>query len=98
MRMRIQRGESVDPHQGRKKQRLKAPSQRLLAVMEQGKVVAGMRTLLGLYRLREWLHHRTTETLLVEPNGKQMYAHRRQTRSEERRVGKECRSRWSPYH
>src|SRR3989454_11858811 len=24
--------------------------------------------------------------------------HRRQGRSEERRVGKECRSRWSPYH
>src|SRR2546430_12208216 len=24
--------------------------------------------------------------------------HRRETRSEERRVGKECRSRWSPYH
>ena len=23
---------------------------------------------------------------------------RQQTRSEERRVGKECRSRWSPYH
>ena len=23
---------------------------------------------------------------------------RRKTRSEERRVGKECRSRWSPYH
>ena len=23
---------------------------------------------------------------------------RNQTRSEERRVGKECRSRWSPYH
>src|SRR3712207_7194235 len=23
---------------------------------------------------------------------------RRRTRSEERRVGKECRSRWSPYH
>ena len=22
----------------------------------------------------------------------------RKTRSEERRVGKECRSRWSPYH
>ena len=22
----------------------------------------------------------------------------RETRSEERRVGKECRSRWSPYH
>src|SRR2546430_16309378 len=27
------------------------------------------------------------------------YPHRRgSTRSEERRVGKECRSRWSPYH
>ena len=25
-------------------------------------------------------------------------AHYRQLRSEERRVGKECRSRWSPYH
>src|SRR5205823_12981197 len=25
-------------------------------------------------------------------------AHRRGHRSEERRVGKECRSRWSPYH
>ena len=25
------------------------------------------------------------------------FAHK-QTRSEERRVGKECRSRWSPYH
>ena len=24
--------------------------------------------------------------------------HRRASRSEERRVGKECRSRWSPYH
>ena len=24
--------------------------------------------------------------------------HRIDTRSEERRVGKECRSRWSPYH
>src|ERR1044072_6088169 len=25
-------------------------------------------------------------------------AHERASRSEERRVGKECRSRWSPYH
>ena len=28
-----------------------------------------------------------------------VYLHRREKeRSEERRVGKECRSRWSPYH
>ena len=26
------------------------------------------------------------------------YAHAADGRSEERRVGKECRSRWSPYH
>ena len=26
------------------------------------------------------------------------YGEERLTRSEERRVGKECRSRWSPYH
>ena len=31
---------------------------------------------------------------------KDIFAHRKTplTRSEERRVGKECRSRWSPYH
>ena len=27
-----------------------------------------------------------------------LFAHREHRRSEERRVGKECRSRWSPYH
>ena len=27
-----------------------------------------------------------------------MYGERPNARSEERRVGKECRSRWSPYH
>src|SRR3989442_10763634 len=31
-------------------------------------------------------------------NGIGRGAHRRRGRSEERRVGKECRSRWSPYH
>src|ERR1035438_8569293 len=38
-----------------------------------------------------------------EPEGSRPYAAGKQervrkTRSEERRVGKECRSRWSPYH
>src|SRR5260370_41945857 len=39
----------------------------------------------------------TTEAKLTEGC---RYFHRRSTegRSEERRVGKECRSRWSPYH
>src|SRR3712207_9551416 len=35
-----------------------------------------------------------TETRLELPPGR----HTLQLRSEERRVGKECRSRWSPYH
>ena len=28
----------------------------------------------------------------------EIYSYRTPIRSEERRVGKECRSRWSPYH
>ena len=33
-----------------------------------------------------------------ELQGQTLIAVIRDTRSEERRVGKECRSRWSPYH
>src|SRR5437588_8427389 len=32
------------------------------------------------------------------PKGTPVFAWKGETRSEERRVGKECRSRWSPYH
>ena len=78
--MRIQPSESIDAHPGRKKQRVKAPPQRLRAVMYQGKIVARMRVLMGLYHLRALLHHRIKEPLLVEPSGKQMHAHIRQTR------------------
>jgi len=35
-------------------------------------------------------HNELNGNLIVATNGKE--------RSEERRVGKECRSRWSPYH
>ena len=35
-------------------------------------------------------HNEKTGSFSVSPN--------KQMRSEERRVGKECRSRWSPYH
>src|SRR5689334_19374279 len=40
---------------------------------------------------------RTLPTGSVDPNFGRRVRNRRQ-RSEERRVGKECRSRWSPYH
>ena len=33
-----------------------------------------------------------------EPKGAKIKGSNIYTRSEERRVGKECRSRWSPYH
>ena len=37
-------------------------------------------------------------TIFVQPFEKQMIEEVEKARSEERRVGKECRSRWSPYH
>jgi len=43
------------------------------------------------------LHGMWTATGRLETKLDRLLA-RRQRRSEERRVGKECRSRWSPYH
>ena len=36
--------------------------------------------------------------MALMPDGREVPLGRVLTRSEERRVGKECRSRWSPYH
>ena len=38
------------------------------------------------------------EDTMVEFTAAEQNKEKSQTRSEERRVGKECRSRWSPYH
>ena len=42
-------------------------------------------------QIRPQIHPRVTAVPIVDARGRQL-------RSEERRVGKECRSRWSPYH
>jgi hypothetical protein len=75
----IELREPVDTQQGGKKQCLKAAQKRLLAVMQQGKVIARMRLLLGLYRLRELSHNRVQGMLLVEPMGTHMHADTGQT-------------------
>src|SRR3989441_7336521 len=41
---------------------------------------------------------RRTAQAVTIPNGATLWGTAHKTRSEERRVGKECRSRWSPYH
>ena len=42
--------------------------------------------------------HFLLETLIDKARRSGAYLPYNATRSEERRVGKECRSRWSPYH
>src|SRR3989449_11465792 len=43
-------------------------------------------------------HPATVAVFLSDAKGQFSYPDGKQERSEERRVGKECRSRWSPYH
>ena len=50
----------------------------------------------ALFLCASWQEAETTvspDRLFLADNGKSLFI-----RSEERRVGKECRSRWSPYH
>ena len=44
------------------------------------------------------IHQGRNELRKMEYNGKEYVIKSFHSRSEERRVGKECRSRWSPYH
>jgi len=45
----------------------------------------------------KWFDSKKGFGFIVGPEGQDVFIHYTQ-RSEERRVGKECRSRWSPYH
>ena len=42
--------------------------------------------------------NKSVRVIMVPATEEQYYAYMHPLRSEERRVGKECRSRWSPYH
>src|SRR2546422_2092875 len=46
----------------------------------------------------EWVVRITETRLLTAMTKEEIFAEATSVRSEERRVGKECRSRWSPYH
>ena len=52
----------------------------------------------GVCQLRRVLRAEGSSRVITPPPNASSDRTRRRTRSEERRVGKECRSRWSPYH
>src|SRR3712207_9013736 len=64
-------------------------------------VEAGERVIVGVNRFTEG-EEEPIELLRIDPEAERRQLERtarvRSERSEERRVGKECRSRWSPYH
>ena len=53
-------------------------------------------TVFAAYTIFQLVYSLVTRKAMA--NGKGDYLSKFYTRSEERRVGKECRSRWSPYH
>jgi len=58
----------------------------------------GIADIVATFKGRNMYAHVTTNTTLREDADGTVQAHSKFLRSEERRVGKECRSRWSPYH
>src|SRR2546422_10828295 len=74
----------------------RSPVQPLLGIPElaEEKVLGALgQGVEGVQTGREGQPLRPNQLLIVVREGHEM-----RTRSEERRVGKECRSRWSPYH
>ena len=54
--------------------------------------------LYNLLQLRNEVFIVEQNCVYKDPDGKDQSSWHLMARSEERRVGKECRSRWSPYH
>ena len=61
---------------------------------------ARQREALGKYNIDKWFIEKASGKTMKRPKLQEMLGFIREddVRSEERRVGKECRSRWSPYH
>ena len=54
--------------------------------------------LIAIYATIAGIKRLTSRQIAFELTSDGIYAYQGVIRSEERRVGKECRSRWSPYH
>src|SRR2546426_3528211 len=77
--------------------RLAAEGRRGRQLSGEGQGFLQVRGRLGSFIPPQQLHVQGPHTAWSQPRGRDRLVGRR-TRSEERRVGKECRSRWSPYH
>ena len=62
-----------------------------------GVIILGIIGYLTYAGIRDTKLYYLTPTEIVN-RGSSVYGEKMRLRSEERRVGKECRSRWSPYH
>ena len=80
MLTRIEGRQSLHPQQRRKKERLEATTERLLAVMHQGKVVVGMLRAIGVNRLLQQGNDRAHPPLWLQPRFEYVHANKRQRR------------------
>ena len=71
----------------------------LLLMTMKRNVVLGLLILLAVVNYESWVPEGVvTRLAMTEQVSEETGEEQLQLRSEERRVGKECRSRWSPYH
>src|SRR2546425_10898796 len=77
--------------------RLSPPLTTLGVDVEDGRVIL-KREITGEGRSRVWVNGSPATVGVLAQLGALLVDLHGQHRSEERRVGKECRSRWSPYH
>jgi len=78
MLTRIECRQSLNPQQRRKKERLEATTERLLAVMQQGKVVVGMLDVVAMNRLLQRGHDHAHALVLLQPRCEDVDANKRQ--------------------